>query len=205
MFLHALLRYTVAMKKTFLILACFFLCLSETRADDPYIYSGNPENPSFLKFDDSNKKSEYKSTLLTYFCDYSNALMHAPGVCDSFLHEDLKGKSTDEMKKIIMERIVNHPEEVNDVALGCESNGTPLCFATDIGDYDLVALLLENGAIPWSPNGIEYSDGDFEYSGEDQKRIRQLIEEAQKKWPQVAKPRFFNTLRSTYYQTNRKK
>lgn len=66
------------MKKTLLILACFFLCLSETRADAPYIYSGNPENPSFLKFDDSNKKSEYKSTLLTYFCDYSNALMHAP-------------------------------------------------------------------------------------------------------------------------------
>lgn len=203
--------YKSQMKCFLLIIACFFSFHNESKADIAYTYSGNPSNPSFLQFDSPRPDSCYQSILLQYLSEYATALANEAHSCYGFIHKDLKGKSMSEAKTIIMERIINHPEEVNDITIGGESSGTPLTIATQICDYDIVSLLIKYGAIPYSPNGMEFSDGYFQYGGvsqkttqEDIERISNLIKDAQKKWPQVKNPRFFNTLRSPFYQTNRR-
>ena len=176
------------MKCFLLIIACFFSFHNESKADIAYTYSGNPSNPSFLQFDSPRPDSCYQSILLQYLSEYATALANEAHSCYGFIHKDLKGKSMSESKTIIMERIINHPEEVNDITIGGESSGTPLTIATQICDYDIVSLLIKYGAIPYSPNGMEFSDGYFQYGGvsqkttqEDIERISNLIKDAQKK------------------------
>lgn len=188
------------------LLAVLF-CFSQ--AEEAYVYSGNPKHPSFLKFETSDSHSSYRSILLLYLAEYATALANESPICYGFDAEDLKGISPQKAKSIILEYVMKHPEEVNDVAIGCESSSTPLSLATRICDFDIVLALLNQGAIPYSPNGVDLSSGIFRYgecsihtTEENRKRVQDIIQQAQSKWPKVDTPYFFNILRSDFYRNH---
>jgi len=85
-------------------------------------------------------------------------------------------------KKAVLDRISEHPEEINDWWAHDGWSGTPLTEAMKKKDKEIVSLLLAKGAIPYPPPGASFwkdvAEGNPKYA-----EIFALIGQAQKKYP----------------------
>ena len=102
-------------------------------------------------------------------------------------------------RKAVLDRITEHPEEVNDYWVHDGWSGTPLTEAIQRKDVEVVKLLLEKGAIPFAPGGAhqfhENIDGNPEFA-----EVLKPFYEAQKKYPA-----FHRILYSDPYRKENKK
>ena len=102
-------------------------------------------------------------------------------------------------RKAVLDRITEHPEEVNDYWVHDGWSGTPLTEAIQRKDVEVVKLLLEKGAIPFAPVGAhqfhENIDGNPEFA-----EVLKPFYEAQKKYPA-----FHRILYSDPYREENKK
>ena len=102
-------------------------------------------------------------------------------------------------RKAVLDRITEHPEEVNDYWVHDGWSGTPLTEAIQRKDVEVVKLLLEKGAIPFAPGGAhqfhENIDGNPEFA-----EVLKPFYEAQKKYPA-----FHRILYSDPYREENKK
>lgn len=102
-------------------------------------------------------------------------------------------------RKAVLDRITEHPEEVNDYWVHDGWSGTPLTEAIQRKDVEVVKLLLEKGAIPFAPAGAhqfhENIDGNPEFA-----EVLKPFYEAQKKYPA-----FHRILYSAPYREENKK
>ena len=138
------------------ILACCFLSIAVANAEE-IVYPGNPLHPGYGH--------------MQYF-EYDRILIR--------LIQNMDGRESS--RKAVIDRISEHPEEVNDWWNHDGWSGTPLTEAMQKKDLEIVKLLLSNGAIPYPPPGGSFwknrAEGNSEYS-----EILQTIVEAQKKYP----------------------
>lgn len=90
-----------------------------------------------LKGDEDRKESELIRAMQQYYRE-----VHSP---DSLGREHI---SADEAKKIALDAIQKHPNQVNDVLFTCGEYESPLLLAMCCDDKELVKALLDAGAIP---------------------------------------------------------
>ena len=144
------------MNKSLMITACCLLSLFSVRAEE-VVYPGNPDHPAF-----GNR---------LYF-EYDSVLIR--------LIQKMNGSAAS--RQAVVNRIKEHPEEVNDWWSHDGWSGTPLTEAMQRKDKEIVSLLLAAGAIPFPPPGTSfwtnYAEGKPEYA-----EIFSLIWAAQKKYP----------------------
>ena len=127
-------------------------------AEGRCIYSpGNPNHPEFSVHGD---KLHYKSAMLILLLDYRDEKV-----------------SRDK----VMEHIRSHPEELNDVLSAHAETMTPLSIAFYLNDEEMVALMLEKGAIPFPSARCHYwgvqRETDPKYA-----KVFSLIRKAQDKY-----------------------
>jgi len=104
------------------ILACCFLSIAVANAEE-IVYPGNPLHPGYGN--------------MQYF-EYDSILIR--------LIQNMDGSESS--RKAVIDRISEHPEEVNDWWNHDGWSGTPLTEAMQKKDLEIVKLLLSNGAIP---------------------------------------------------------
>ena len=124
-------------------------------AEGRCIYSpGNPNHPEFSVHGD---KLHYKSAMLILLLDYRDEKV-----------------SRDK----VMEHIRSHPEELNDMLSAHVSTMTPLSIAFYLNDEEMVALMLEKGAIPF-PSARSYYWGAKRETDPKYAKVFSLIRKAQ--------------------------
>ena len=114
---------------------------------------GDPNHPEF------NAPQEYKSELLLLLLGYRDEKV---------------------ARDKVMERIQAHPEELNDMISEHCMTLTPLSIAFYLNDEEMVALMLEKGAIPFPSARNYYWGADIEKDPKYAK-VFSLIREAQDK------------------------
>lgn len=159
------------MKNLLFITTCCLLSLYSTKAEE-VAYPGNPNHPGFGN--------------MIHF-DYDSVLIR--------LIRKMDGSETS--RQVVITRIKEHPEEVNDWWCHDGWSGTPLTEAMQRKDKGIVALLLANGAIPFPPPGgsfwKNYAEGAPEYA-----EILVIIQDAQKKYPVYTSLLYSNTYRKRH-------
>lgn len=162
------------MKKALHIIGAFVLSLSAIAlADGMVVLPGAPAHPKY----GIAGGGEYTSPLL------EQAIELADMVMNKFEQND-KGETIAEVKARVIKRIIDHPEELNDMGVEEGASCTPLTMAIHCKDPELAKLMIEKGAVPfpsigdffWKEDAMRNERAEYE-------EVMNVIKQAQEEYP----------------------